>query len=52
MAIDSKYKLALPQGSLVLVSGANGFIASHVVKQLLENGYKVRPTTGFLHYKN
>lgn len=35
-------KVSIPQGSLVLVTGANGFIASHVVKQLLENGYKVR----------
>ena len=26
----------------ILVSGANGFIASHIVKQLLEQGYKVR----------
>lgn len=36
--------LALPKGSRVVVSGANGFIASHVVKQLLENGYKVHNT--------
>jgi len=32
---------AIPQGSRVVVTGANGFIASHVVKQLLEKGYKV-----------
>jgi len=37
-------KLAIPKGSLVLVTGANGFIASHIVKQLLENGFKVRGT--------
>ncbi|KAF1817204.1 aldehyde reductase [Eremomyces bilateralis CBS 781.70] len=34
----------LPKGSLVLVSGANSMLGSHVVKQLLEYGYKVRGT--------
>lgn len=29
-------------GSLVLVTGANGFIASHTVDQLLKKGYRVR----------
>ncbi|KAF2466620.1 aldehyde reductase II [Lindgomyces ingoldianus] len=29
---------AISPGSLVLVTGANGFIASHICKQLLENG--------------
>lgn len=32
----------LPKGSLILVTGANGFVASHVIDQLLELGYKVR----------
>ncbi|USP82843.1 hypothetical protein yc1106_10117 [Curvularia clavata] len=36
--------LAIEIGTRVLVTGANGFIASHVVKQLLENGFKVRGT--------
>lgn len=36
--------LAIPKGSLVLVSGANGFIGSHVVDQLLQLGYNVRGT--------
>ncbi|KAH8900818.1 NAD(P)-binding protein [Thozetella sp. PMI_491] len=36
--------LALPKGSLVVVSGANGNIASHVVDSLLKHGYKVRGT--------
>ena len=35
---------AIPTGSLVVVSGANGFIASHVVDQLLQSGYRVRGT--------
>ncbi|RWS30614.1 putative uncharacterized oxidoreductase-like protein [Leptotrombidium deliense] len=30
--------------SVVLVTGASGFIASHIIKQLLEEGYKVRST--------
>ena len=34
----------LPQGSLVLVTGVSGFIASHIVDQLLERGYRVRGT--------
>lgn len=37
--------LALPSGSLILVTGANGYIASHVVDQLLQLGYRVRGTT-------
>lgn len=35
------YPLAIPQGSRILISGANGFIASHIIKQFLEAGYKV-----------
>jgi nucleoside-diphosphate-sugar epimerase len=35
---------ALLPGSWVLVSGANGFIASHIVDILLERGYNVRGT--------
>jgi dihydroflavonol-4-reductase len=31
-------------GSPVLVTGASGFIASHIVHQLLEGGYRVRGT--------
>lgn len=36
--------LALPKGSLILITGANGFLASHVVEQALEIGYRVRGT--------
>ncbi|KAK2805861.1 hypothetical protein FQN51_008635 [Onygenales sp. PD_10] len=36
--------LAIPRGSLVVVTGANGFIASHIVDQLLAQNYLVRGT--------
>ncbi|KAI5449717.1 hypothetical protein NCC49_004082 [Naganishia albida] len=35
---------AIQQGALVLVTGASGFIASHLCSTLLMNGYKVRGT--------
>ncbi|KAI5195547.1 NAD(P)-binding protein [Aureobasidium subglaciale] len=35
---------AIPLGSQVLVTGANGFLASHVIDQLLSAGYRVRGT--------
>ncbi|EXJ79557.1 hypothetical protein A1O3_07836 [Capronia epimyces CBS 606.96] len=34
----------IPKGDTVLVTGANGYIASHVVDVLLDQGYKVRGT--------
>ena len=34
----------LASGELVLVTGANGYIASHIVDVLLEEGYTVRGT--------
>ena len=40
----SPSKYALPTGSLVLVSGANGYIASHIVDILLQLGFNVRGT--------
>lgn len=36
--------LAIPKNSIVLVTGVNGHIGSHVADQLLEAGYKVRGT--------
>lgn len=36
--------LTIPPGSLVVVTGANGNIASHIIDQLLQRGYKVRGT--------
>ncbi|RMZ77605.1 hypothetical protein DV737_g4272, partial [Chaetothyriales sp. CBS 132003] len=35
---------AIPEGSLILVTGANGFIASHVIQKFLQRGFKVRGT--------
>jgi len=35
---------AFPLGSLVLITGASGFIATHIVDQLLSAGYRVRGT--------
>lgn len=40
----SSSETAFPVGSLVLVTGASGFIATHVVDQLLLAGYVVRGT--------
>lgn len=34
----------LPAGSLILVTGVNGLVGSHVVDQLLTYGFKVRGT--------
>ncbi|RDA86150.1 hypothetical protein CP532_3056 [Ophiocordyceps camponoti-leonardi (nom. inval.)] len=47
--LDSQAKLAakmqaVPTGSLILVTGVNGYIASHVAEQLLEHGFRVRGT--------
>ena len=42
--MSASLETSVPKGSLVLVTGANGFVASHVAKQFLERGYKVRGT--------
>ncbi len=34
----------IPKGSLVLVTGANGYVGAQVVKHFLERGYRVRGT--------
>ncbi|KAH6687197.1 hypothetical protein F5X68DRAFT_117783, partial [Plectosphaerella plurivora] len=36
--------LAIPKGSTVLITGVNGFMASHVADQFVQLGYKVRGT--------
>ncbi|MEU0673525.1 NAD-dependent epimerase/dehydratase family protein [Streptomyces sp. NPDC006172] len=33
-----------PEGETVLVTGGSGFVAAHLVRQLLERGYRVRAT--------
>ena len=33
-----------PMGKVVMVTGASGFIAKHIVRELLEDGYEVRGT--------
>ncbi|GKT50488.1 aldehyde reductase 2 [Colletotrichum spaethianum] len=35
---------ALPMGSIVVVTGANGYIASHIADQFIKKGYVVRGT--------
>lgn len=40
----AEIKTTIPKGSWILVTGANGFVASHVVKEFLQRGYKVRGT--------
>ena len=34
----------IPKGSWIVVTGVNGYIASHVADQLLHHGYNVRGT--------
>lgn len=36
---------AIPKDSIVLVTGFNGYIGSHIADQLLKAGYRVRGTT-------
>lgn len=43
LKFDGKPPVIAP-GSWILVTGANGFIASHVADELLKIGYKVRGT--------
>ena len=45
MSSSPTHQFAVPQGSTVLVTGAAGFIGSHIADQFLKLGYKVRGTT-------
>ena len=45
MASSDTKALALPGDSLVLVTGATGFIGSHIANELLGLGYRIRCTT-------
>lgn len=45
MTIKAISEPAIPSGSLILVTGVNGLIASHVAEQCLNVGYRVRGTT-------
>lgn len=40
--MDALEGAVLPKGSLILVTGANGLVGSHVVDQFLKHGYKVK----------
>lgn len=40
----AEFETAIPRGSWVLVTGANGLVACHTAKQFLERGFKVRGT--------
>jgi nucleoside-diphosphate-sugar epimerase len=40
----AEIKTTIPKGSWILVTGASGFVATHVVKEFLQRGYKVRGT--------
>lgn len=39
-----KENAAIPEGSIVVITGANGYIASHIADQFIRNGYRVRGT--------
>ncbi|GLA19226.1 hypothetical protein AnigIFM62618_006895 [Aspergillus niger] len=40
----SSTNTAIPKGSWILVTGVNGYVASHTASQLLRQGYRVRGT--------
>ncbi|KAI0969331.1 hypothetical protein F4678DRAFT_463592 [Xylaria arbuscula] len=45
MALQEHSDLALPKGSLILVTGASGYIASNIIFEALKAGYRVRGTS-------
>lgn len=40
----TNHEVEITENDLVLVTGASGYLASHIVKQLLEQGHRVRGT--------
>ena len=38
------FDTVMPKGSWILVTGVNGYVASHTADQLLQHGYNVRGT--------
>ena len=40
----AELETTIPKGSWVLVTGATSYVASHIIKQFLERGYRVRST--------
>lgn len=45
MTIPGIRSPAIPYGSTIVVSGATGFVGSHVIDQALAAGFRVRGTT-------
>ncbi|KAL2857312.1 NAD(P)-binding protein [Aspergillus pseudoustus] len=41
----STFEPTIPEGSWILVTGVNGYLASHTADQVLQHGYRVRGTT-------
>ncbi|KAI0158674.1 hypothetical protein BJ166DRAFT_528047 [Pestalotiopsis sp. NC0098] len=44
MGITDNADLVLPKGSLILVTGASGYMASNLIVEALDAGYKIRGT--------
>lgn len=44
MGITDNADLVLPRGSLILVTGASGYMASNLIVEALDAGYKIRGT--------
>ncbi|KAM7196910.1 NAD(P)-binding protein [Naviculisporaceae sp. PSN 640] len=40
----TEHATTIPKGSLVLVTGATGYVATHIIKEFLTRGYRVRGT--------
>ncbi|KAK8127111.1 NAD dependent epimerase/dehydratase [Apiospora kogelbergensis] len=47
--MDSQHQTAIPDGSLVLITGITSYVASYTAKCLLERGHRVRVFPSFSH---